>query len=368
MAPRIDERLRPIITNTLAPVHADVVAGIVGDEPSKYAKTPILWNAVFRELGWNAVSLCWDVAPSSLQDFVAAMRASKEIAGFSVTVPYKVAIVPLLDRLDPVAAGIGAINTVVRETDGALVGFNTDGQGALDALTRRLPGMDHPFVDRLAGLNVLLIGAGGGARGTAFYLASQLGPGGVLRIVNRSASKARDLATAVQSAYGIGEGGGEDELDRWLPDADLVVNATVKGQSGWRRSSDGAFLVEPYSALAAASPAVIKADRPLDHAAAREWFQASAPDVRSNVTAGLDRVAALKPSAACFDLVYSPLETRFLTDARIAGHRTLNGKWMNVGQAADSFARRVLGDHLAAHGLAGDAGYDRVFEIMVRVW
>jgi shikimate dehydrogenase len=365
---RVDERLTSHITNTLEPVRAGIVTGIVGDEPSKYAKTPHLWNAVFRELGWDAVSLCFDVNPPSLEPFVQAMRAAPEVAGFSVTVPYKVTILPLLDRLDPLAARIGAVNTVVREPDGALVGFNTDGQGALDALTRTLPGAQRPFMASLTGLSVLLIGAGGGARGTAFYLASQLGSQGQLRIVNRSAGKASDLAGAVRSAYGIGEGGGEDRLDEWLERADLVINATVKGQSGWRRSSDGAFLVEPYSALGSARPAVVPGDRPLDGAAAREWFRASEPDIRANVDAGLRRVGQLKPSAACFDLVYSPLETRFLMDARVAGLRTLNGKWMNVGQAADAFVRRVLGSTLASKGLAGEAGYDRVFEIMVRVW
>ncbi len=55
-------------------------------------------------------------------------------------------------------------------------------------------------------------------------------------------------------------------------------------------------------------------------------------------------------------------------DARVAGHRTLNGKWMNVGQAADAFVRRVLGPTMASRGLSGDEGYDRVFETMVRVW
>ena len=66
-----------------------------------------------------------------------------------------------------------------------------------------------------------------------------------------------------------------------------------------------------------------------------------------------------------FDDVAQPLQ---MADARIAGHRTLNGKWMNVGQAADAFVRRVLGGQLAARGLPGEIGYDRVFEIMVRVW
>ncbi len=365
---RLDERLRPHVTNNLDPVTAEIVTGIVGDEPSKYAKTPHLWNAVFRDLGWNAVSLCWDVTPQHLTGFVGALREAPEVAGFSVTVPYKVAILPLLDAVDPLAAEIGAVNTVVRAENGHLVGYNTDGQGALDALTRRLPGAAGPFVQSLAGLSVLLVGAGGGARGVAFYLARALGTGGGLRIVNRTAARAIDLAAAVRAASGVGDGGGEERLGEWLPEADLVINASVKGQSGWRRCPDGAFLVESYSALAAAHPAVISADRPLDAAAAREWFLRSKDDLRAHDDKALDAVASLKASAGCFDLVYSPLETRFLRDARLSGHPTLNGKWMNVGQAADAFVRRVLGTQLAAEGLDGGPGYDRVFATMVRVW
>jgi shikimate dehydrogenase len=365
---RIDERLRPHITNTLEPVDAETITGIVGDEPSKYAKTPHLWNAVFRELQWNAVSLCWDVTPPSLPAFVHGIRQSPEVAGFSVTVPYKVSILPLLDAVDPLAARIGAVNTVVRAGDGRLLGYNTDGQGALDALTRRLPGASEPFVSTLSGLNVVLIGAGGGARGVAFYLARELGPRGMLRIVNRTAARAADLAKAVRDGGGPAEGGGEDRLDVWLPETDLVINATIKGQSGWRRSAEGAFIVEPYTALAPAQPAIVNGHRPLDAAAAREWFLQSKNDLQANGRIGLEALALLKAGAKCFDLVYSPLETRFLRDARLAGHPTLNGKWMNVGQAADAFVRRVLGRRLEASGLAEPAGYDRVFDIMVRVW
>ena len=79
---------------------------------------------------------------------------------------------------------------------------------------------------------------------------------------------------------------------------------------------------------------------------------------RSNLPAG----------AACFDMIYAPLETRFLRQARLAGHPTQNGKWMNVAQAADAFARRVCAPHLAAAGIAPADGYRRAFEIMARVW
>jgi shikimate 5-dehydrogenase len=368
-ASAVVDRLAPHIGNVIAPVTAAFVTGIVGDQPSKYAKTPPLWNAVYRDLGWDAQSIAWDVTPAALPGFVGAVRQSPEIAGFNVTNPHKIAIASLLDDLDPLARQIGAVNTVVRSADGRLIGHNTDGQGTIDALTLTLPGMTSPFMSTLRGATVVLLGAGGAARAAAFYLGRAIGAGGRLRVVNRDGGRAAELAEAARSAYGVGEGGGEDRLLVWLEDADLVANATVKGQSGWRRHADGsASQLEIYSALGPANPGSVSADRALDAAAARDWFAASRSDLARHAAAALDALAAMPPAAACFDMIYAPLETRFLREARLAGHPTQNGKWMNVAQAADAFARRVCAPHLAAAGIPAEDGYRRAFEIMARVW
>ena len=364
----VRDRLQSHVTNPLPAVTPPLVTGIVGDAPSKYARTPPLWNALYRDLEWEAISLPWDVAPQALGAFVAAARATREIAGFNVTNPYKIAIIPFLDGLDALARQIGAVNTVARDPDGQFIGYNTDGQGALDALIATLPGHERPFFDRIAGARVVMIGAGGAARAVAFYLAPALGAGGVLRIVNRDATRARELAAAVHAASGIGEGGGEDRTAAWIADADLVINASVKGQTGWRRMPDGgACTLEPYTALAEAAPELLPAGVPLDAAASRRWLIASRADIARNIGAGLDAIVKLPPDAVCFDLVYAPLETVFLRDARLAGHRTQNGKWMNIAQAADAF-RKICRAPLAARGISEEAGYDRALSVMTRVW
>jgi shikimate 5-dehydrogenase len=363
------DRIRAVVSNPQPDRIPSLVSGIIGDRPSQYAKTPPLWNAVYRELGWDAVSLPWDLEDDRLAPFLDAARGVSQIVGFSVTQPFKVRILPLLDDVDPLARDIGAVNTVVRTSDGRLAGYNTDGQGAIDALTAALPGFDRPFLSGLRGRRVLLIGAGGAARAVAFYVARGLAQDGQIRIVNRDAATARSLAESVCRAHGVGEGGGEDALARWIADADLVINATVKGQAGWRRRADGAaFCLEPYSALGSADPAVVPAGRPLDAAAARNWFAASSRDIAENNSTAANLISRLSPDAACFDLIYAPLETRFLADARLSGHPTLNGKWMNVAQAADAFARKVCPPELTRRGLESDEGYRRAFEIMARVW
>jgi shikimate 5-dehydrogenase len=75
----------------------------------------------------------------------------------------------------------------------------------------------------------------------------------------------------------------------------------------------------------------------------------------------------MREDASCFDLIYTPAETQFLRDARHAGHPTLNGRPMNLAQAADAFAHKILPDVLARHGLGGEPGYDRVFAVMAQV-
>jgi shikimate 5-dehydrogenase len=363
------QRLAEHVTNELPQVSPRYITGIIGDRPSQYAKTPHLWNAVFRALEWDAISLAWDLPGDRLESFLSASRGSAEVLGFSVTQPFKIAVVPLLDELDALAAQIGAVNTVVRKPDGRLVGFNTDGQGAIDALTRSIPGRGAPLVPELAGRSIILIGAGGAGRAVAFFIASHMERRGRLRIVNRNVSRAQELARAVRKVFGVGDAAGEEHLTDLLPEADVVINATVKGQSGWRRDPSGeAFSLEPYSSLAPADPERLEADRSLDAAASHDWFARSRRDVDSNNSLGREAIALLPERSICFDLIYSPLESRFLADARYAGHRTMNGKWMNIAQAADAFARKVCVPVLAADDAAADRAYHRVFETMAAIW
>jgi shikimate dehydrogenase len=359
--------LQPHVSNRLAADDGEWITGIIGDRPSQYAKTPPLWNAVFGHFSWPARSLPFDLTDEALAPFMTAAREAATLLGFSVTQPFKLRVLEHLDVVDPLAASIGAVNTVRRDRDGRLTGYNTDGQGAIDALTRALPGMPAPFMPTLQGQRVLLIGAGGAARAVAFYLASAVGPSGALWIVNRDPDKARILASGVREATGIGSAEAEADIPRLVADSTLVVNASVKGQAGWRSSVSGVFSLEPYSAFAAARPVVIAADAD-ESARWQAWHAATREDLIANLAASHRVVDTLPRSAACFDLVYAPLETPFLRHARFSGHRTLNGKWMNVAQAADAFANKVCADICGANGIASAESYARAFEVMARVW
>jgi 3-dehydroquinate dehydratase/shikimate dehydrogenase len=155
----------------------------------------------------NAVYLPFLVR--DLRDFLAAIEPLG-IAGFSVTLPHKQAVLRHLDGCDPLAAAIGAVNTVVVRGGGKLYGYNTDYVGVLRALEPRIP---------LRGSRVLIVGAGGAARAVAFALAQA---GASVCICARRANRARALAKAVH-----GEVVTRASLRREFFDA--IVNATPVG-------------------------------------------------------------------------------------------------------------------------------------------
>jgi 3-dehydroquinate dehydratase/shikimate dehydrogenase len=182
------------------------VFGVIAD-PVAHSLSPLLHNSAFAARGLNAVYLPFLV--HDLRDFLKAVPEFG-IRGFSVTLPHKQTILKYLDECDPLATNIGAVNTVTVHRDGSLVGCNTDYLGVLHALQKKLT---------LAGSRVLLFGAGGSARATAFALARA---GAAVSICARRERAARELARAV---------GGEAVPRRALRTAsfEAIVNTTPIG-------------------------------------------------------------------------------------------------------------------------------------------
>jgi 3-dehydroquinate dehydratase/shikimate dehydrogenase len=182
------------------------VYGVIGD-PVGHSLSPQLQNAGFQAKRMDAVYLPFRVR--DLKDFLDAI-GSLRISGFSVTLPHKEKILRHLDGCDPLAAAIGAVNTVVVRGGGKLYGYNTDYVGVLRALESRMP---------LRGSRVLILGAGGVARACAFALTQA---GATVCVCARRPERAKELAKAVD-----GEVVGRSQLKREFFDA--IVNATPVG-------------------------------------------------------------------------------------------------------------------------------------------
>jgi shikimate dehydrogenase len=230
-------------------------------------------EAAFAAAGVDARYVSLEVQPDELVEAVRGVRALN-FAGINVTVPYKVAVVPLLDRITPGARVSGAVNCVKRESN-ELVGDNTDGKGFLESLRE---------VAEPRGANAVVIGAGGAARAISAELA--LAGAARVTVVNRSAERGAEVAAAVAEGTGV-QSGSEELTDGWAvpPDADVVVQATTVGMD------------DPSARL------------PLS------WSRGSG-------------VAA--------DVVIAP-ETGFLREAREHGYATLNGLGTLVEQAVVGF-------------------------------
>lgn len=185
--------------------------GIIGS-PVAHSLSPAIQGAALEAAGVDATYDRWETTLDGLPARLASLR-EPDCLGANVTIPHKQAVLPLLDEVSPLAAGIGAVNTIVNSA-GRLTGHNTDGGGFIAALEEAGFG---PAEKRF-----LLVGAGGAARGIAFALRSAGVP--ELSISNRTASRAAALADAV--------GGSAVAFDAPLAGYDCVVNCTSAGMHG----------------------------------------------------------------------------------------------------------------------------------------
>lgn len=200
-----------------APTAAATVIAMIGS-PIAHAHLPGTFNRRFAEEGVNAVMTPLDVAPERLADFFAALRGWSNCRGCVVTAPHKRGAVELVDAASDRARGLQAVNLVVREADGRLVGDNVDGAGFVEGLHRQTS---------VEGKRAIVFGCGGAGSSIALSLAEA--GAGALRLVDVDAGRADALASFVASQVRVPiETGAPDSLEAY----DVVVNATAIGLDG----------------------------------------------------------------------------------------------------------------------------------------
>ena len=248
------------------------ITGIIGS-PVAHSASPAMHNRAFAHLGLDFVYLPLEV--QDIEAFVNRMARDDtrtfdwKLRGFSVTIPHKRAVIPLLDEVNESASKVGAVNTVVVD-QGRLSGSNTDVKGAMEPLER---------VCALQGESCGVIGAGGAARAVIHGLLER---GARVRVFSRNVQAAQSIS----ESFGVAVSPIESLASS---DVRVVVNTTPLGMRG---HSEGLSAV------------------PID---------------------------ALQGRLIVYDLVYNPLETQLLIDARAAGCRTLSGIEMLIAQAALQF-------------------------------
>ncbi len=251
-------------------------------DPVEHSLSPVMHNAAYKALGMDCEYHKFRVTMDDLEGAIKGARAMG-FGGVNLTIPLKEKALGIVEP-DTMAQAIGAVNTIEFSDDTiagitsitGIAGHNTDGIGAVKALAAS--GVDIP------GSRVLILGAGGAARAVAYQLAKD---GARVTIANRTLGKAQELAGNVRSV-GDASGTGLEELPGLTANADIIINTTSVGMH---------------------------------------------PDTdRTLVTADM-----MHTGQVIFDIVYSPLKTRLLMEAKKAGAVTIDGIRMLVLQGAESF-------------------------------
>jgi shikimate dehydrogenase len=251
-----------------------VLAGVMG-WPVAHTRSPAIHNHWIAQYGLRGAYVQLPVQPDRLETAIRGLTALG-FAGCNVTVPHKVSAMHFMDELHPTARRVAAINTIVVQPDGRLLGMNNDGAGYIQSLRDADPSWRGD-----AG-PTLVLGAGGAARAIVVALLDEGVP--ELRITNRTLERAQELAKDFGNRVTVVPWVQRNEA---MAGASLLVNTTTLGMHG---------------------------QAPLDVA--------------------LD---ALPQAAMVSDAIYIPLETPLLAQARLRGHRTVNGLGMLLNQARPAF-------------------------------
>lgn len=252
--------------------HTQTLA-IIG-EPVEHSLTPRIQNAAWRALNEDSrfVNVAFRVSPSQLATAVFGAR-SLGLLGLMVTIPHKEAVLSLCDELHPSAQLLGAANLLHFRDDGAIVGHSSDGWAMLQSLAEENV--------EVVGKNVVILGGGGAARSLALTLANA----GIQEIIilNRTVERAQIIAAEVEK-HGVKVSAAaleRNEIARASESADLLINTTSVGMTP----------------------------------------DATATPIGQNL---------LRPDCAVYDIVYNPLETRLLREARAIGARGVDGLGMLI--------------------------------------
>jgi shikimate dehydrogenase len=254
------------------------LAGIMG-WPVGHSRSPLLHGFWLEQRAIDGAYVPLAVPPERLEQALRALPALG-FRGCNLTLPHKEAALAIVDRVDPVAQRIGAVNTIIVAADGSLEAYNTDVYGFRENLREAAPDW------QAAAGPAVVLGAGGGARGVVAALAAE----GVreIRLVNRTGPRANAIARALATGVTRITVHPWEGRDRILEGAGLLVNTTSLGMED-------------------APPLVVD-------------------------------LSLLPPDAVVADIVYVPLETGLLAAARERGHRVVDGIGMLLHQGRPGFA------------------------------
>lgn len=254
-----------------------LITGVIG-HPLEHSFSPPMHNNAYKLLDMDYKYVPFHVKPENIKNVITAAK-TMNIKGLNVTIPHKTTIIPYLDEIDEVAGKIGAVNTISFK-DNIAKGYNTDGLGAIKSIQK---------YTSLKGKNVLVVGAGGASKAITFTLLNE----GIntLTIANRSKDNAQQLINNLKNNTDFMNISYQpiNETNKIISEMDIIINTTPIGMY---------------------------------------------PNVNVNPPIKTDKIVA---EHTVMDIIYNPLETELLKQAKLRQAQTISGTHMLVNQGIEAF-------------------------------
>ena len=290
---------------------------IIGETPSKGARSPKLWNRVYKAQKSSIRMYPADVSKNNINNLLRFLKNEKNYLGGSVTAPYKVLIMKYLDSIDKNAKKIGSVNTIVKNGN-KLSGFNTDYFGSLEAIKK---------IKKQK--KILVLGAGGAARPVILSLTKKFKNSEFI-FYNRNTNKIKNLVKEleIKNKFKI------IENLKYIPNIkefSLVVNTTSIGFDSWVKKDKEFFNLKfftPFSNL--------KKIKKIKFNNQNKFINKNKELIVAD-SINIKKFFSNASNMNFFDIIYNPKKTKLLKFAELYGNKIYNGLEMNLNQAVKGF-------------------------------
>lgn len=309
---------------------------IIGSSPSKNARSPKLWNYVYKKLKIKREMYPIDLKKKNIKNFFKVIKKDDTFKGLLITIPFKELSLKYIDKASSLISKMNSINTIVKKKK--LEAYNTDFLGALESFKK--------IKLKKKKQKILVIGSGGTGK-TIIYAINNFLRDSKIYLINRTSSKSINILNELKSKkknsfYHIRR---YDDLFK-TNDFDLLINCTSVGFDNWFKVNNFNINLKPFSPL---SP--IKKIQGIKSKNLNLFIKKNKLSIKENEKI-TEKFLKKNKKIKVFDVIYNPAETTLLTKARKNSINNLNGLYMNLVQAAKAFV------------LVNGLGYKKVLNIM----
>ena len=289
---------------------------ILGLTPSQGARSPKLWNKVYKKINSKCRMYPADVSVKNLKNLIKYLKVDSKFKGGSITAPYKEEILKHLDIVNSSAKKIGSVNTIVKKKE-KLIGFNTDYYGALSTIK-----------NINLKKNILIFGAGGASKAVILALMKKFKNCNYY-FYNRSLTKFNFLKKfpyikKIKILNHLNE-------INMINDIDLIVNTSSLGFNSWIKKKDGLYNLKLFSPLTKINNLKLNKEKNL------KSFKKKNLKLILEDSKNLKAFFRKNKNIDTFDIIYQPKNTKLLQSAKSYGNKIYNGLEMNLIQAVKGF-------------------------------